>query len=207
MTTGDAGKSQAHQRARHSAEFPVGQLGRPPPKAVPWQQSLLQPCGDNHLASPSLGSAIRVFWSREQAFICLCCYAKVARCHLRWPLQAALGTSSMGVPASSLCFEELLVYGMERARASSTTQSSPRRKPFALPATFTCRSRQTGRCLHAEACSCAPTGSKCNRGQNLDREVRHRVLKIAITAPWVGTTASLSPGHRSQRAHLQINGG
>lgn len=79
---------------------------------------------------PSLGSAICVFWSRKQAFICLCCYVKVARCHLFWPLQAVLRIS-VGVPASSLCFEELPVYGMERAQASSATQSLPRRKPFA----------------------------------------------------------------------------
>lgn len=145
-----------------------------------------------------------MFWSRKQAFICLCCYVKVARCHLFWPLQAVLGIS-VGVPASSLCFEGLPVYGMERAQASSTTQSLPRRKPFASqPRSPAEASKQASSSAQSSAQQEAnATEAKIYTGKLGTESLK--CLNTASSTHWVGTRASPSLG-TAYRVHLQING-
>lgn len=71
-----------------------------------------------------------MFRSREQASTCPCCYGRVARCHLPWPLPAALGVSA-GLP----WFRGAA--GGEGAHASSATQSCPG-EAISLPAMVTC---------------------------------------------------------------------
>lgn len=47
-------------------------------------------------------SAIGMLWPQTQAFICLCCYVKVASCHLFCPLQALLGISAGSLQVSTV---------------------------------------------------------------------------------------------------------
>lgn len=156
---------------------------------------------------PSLGSAICMFWSRKQARVCFCCYVKVARCHLCWPLQAVLGIS-MGDPASSLCFEELPVYGMERAQGQQRCPKLAKEEAICLPATFTLQRQQTGWLLRTELCSHTQQEANATQAKIYTRKLgteRLKCLKIASSTPWVGTGASLSLG-TAYRGHLQING-
>lgn len=78
---------------------------------------------------PSLPSAIRVFWSPNKSLL-----VSVAMLGWRGAIYSGLCKQALASQQRSLkvpCFEELLVFRVERAGASSAAQSMPRRKPSA----------------------------------------------------------------------------
>jgi len=157
-----------------------------------------------NVTSPtSLGSAICMFWSPEQALPCLRCYVKMARCHLLRPLPAVLGIS-VGVPTSSLHFEERPVCGTERARASS----SPRRKPLASQPRSLAKAREgAGSSAPSSALACAQQEANTGRATICTGKLGTEFLKglnIASTTHWVGTATSPALG-TAYRGRLQIN--
>lgn len=82
---------------------------------------------------PSLATAIRVVLVPEQAFTCLCCYVRVARCHLFQPLQAGLGIST-GVPESSLFRGAPSLQG-QKSRCQQRCPKHAKEEAVCLPAT------------------------------------------------------------------------
>lgn len=113
---------------------------------------------------PSLASAIRVFWPPNKPLL-----VSVAMLGWRGAIYSGLCKQALASQQGSLkvsCFEELLVFRVQRAGASSAAQSMPRRKPSASqpPAEASKQASSPHRALLLY-----PMGSKCSRGQNLYR--------------------------------------
>lgn len=126
------------------------------------------PTGGDISSPPSLASAIRVFWSLNKPLL-----VSVAMLGWRGAIYSGLCKQALASQQGSLkvpCFEELLVFRVEIAGASSAAQSMPTRKPSAS------HLRANRPVPPHRALLLHPMASKCNRGQSLYWEVGHKNL-------------------------------